>query len=362
MEPHVALVALGVGLALVVLVLLVVGLRRRRAVAKQAPPEVAAPAEKVPESSAQRLRAALGRTRAVLAQALKGQVRGGFDDGQFARLEEALLLADVGVQTTISLLTRLKREVGSAAPGEGVVLEHLRRLLLDAFTHRSPGQQDSASHQGPWVILITGVNGVGKTTTIGKLAARYGKEGKQVLVIAADTFRAAATEQLERWAARTGAAVVSQGTGADPAAVVVDGLRSANARRSDVVIVDTAGRLHTKSNLMEELRKIRRVAERECPGAPHETLLVLDASTGQNGLQQARLFQEAVAISGIVLTKLDGTARGGIAVAVAVELGVPIRFIGIGEGVDDLRPFEAEEFVDALLLPETEGSPLIRSG
>jgi fused signal recognition particle receptor len=356
MEPNEALVALGLGLALAVLVLLVVGLlRRRRGVPTQATPEVAAPAQKVPESSAQRLRAALGRTRAVLAQALGGQAPGRFDDGQFSGLEEALLLADVGVQTTVSLLTRLKREVGSAASGEGVVLEHLRTLLLGVFTQGSQAQQDLPPHQGPWVILVTGVNGVGKTTTIGKLAARYKEEGRQVLMIAADTFRAAATEQLERWAARTGAAVVSQGTGADPAAVVVDGLRSANARRSDVVIVDTAGRLHTKANLMEELRKIRRVAERECPGAPHETLLVLDASTGQNGLQQARLFQEAVAITGIVLTKLDGTARGGIAVAVAVELGVPIRFIGIGEGVDDLRPFEAEEFVDALLLPEAEG-------
>lgn len=362
MEPKVALMVLGLGLALVVLGLLVAfRWRKRRPTGPTPAVSEAAAAGTAPESSAQRLRAALGRTRAVLARAVQGQGRGALDDGPLAGLEEALLLADVGVQTTVSLLARLKREVGSAAPGEGSVLEHLRRLLLAAFAEGASAWQEAQPRGRPWVILVAGVNGVGKTTTIGKLAARYAKEGRQVLVIAADTFRAAATEQLERWAARTDAVVVSQGAGADPASVVVDGLRSAKARQSDVVIIDTAGRLHTKANLMEELRKIRRVAERECPGAPHETLLVLDASTGQNGLQQARLFKEAVAISGIVLTKLDGTARGGIAVAVAVELGVPIRFIGIGEGVDDLRPFEAEEFVDALLLPETQGA-LNRNG
>ncbi len=355
MEPNLALMVLGLGLVLLILGLFVtLRWRRRRLGVAPAPAETAA-GEEVPESSAKRLRTALGRTRAVLARALQG--RGRLDDGQLAQLEEALLLADVGVRTTVSLLARLKREVGSATPrGDGGVLEHLRGLLLGAFVERLPAAKDARPDGGPWVILVTGVNGVGKTTTIGKLAARHAKEGRQVLMIAADTFRAAATEQLERWAARTGAVVVAQGAGADPAAVVVDGLRSAKGRHSDVVIIDTAGRLHTKANLMEELRKIRRVAERECPGAPHETLLVLDASTGQNGLQQARLFREAVAISGIVLTKLDGTARGGIAVAVATELGTPIRFIGIGEGVDDLRPFDAEEFVDALLLPETEGA------
>jgi fused signal recognition particle receptor len=356
MEPKLALAVLGLALALVVFGLLLVVRRRRRAQAgaSRATAEHVT-AETLPAGSTQRLRAALGRTRAVLARAVRVPGGGALDDGPLAGLEEALLLADVGVQTTVSLLARLKREVGSGAGDEGTVRDALRRLLLGAFMAGSPGAANPPPHGRPWVILVAGVNGVGKTTTIGKLAARYAKDGRQVLMIAADTFRAAATEQLERWAARTGAAVVAQRAGADPASVVVDGLRSAKARQSDVVIIDTAGRLHTKANLMEELRKIRRVAERECPGAPHETLLVLDASTGQNGLQQARLFREAVAISGIVLTKLDGTARGGIAVAVAVELGVPIRFIGIGEGVDDLRPFDAGEFVDALLLPEAEG-------
>jgi len=361
MEPEVALGILGFGLALIVLGLLLGLHRRRRRTGATAVAREPAVATKPPESSAQRLRAALGRTRAVLARAVGGQGRGSLDGDYLAVVEEALLLADVGVQTTASLLARLKSEMASEVAAERVVLEHLRKLLVGAFVDRSPAGQGPPSPVGPVVILVTGVNGVGKTTTIGKLAARYVKEGRSVLIVAADTFRAAATEQLERWAARAGAAVVSQGAGADPAAVVVDGLRSAKARQSDVVIIDTAGRLHTKANLMEELRKIRRVAERECPGAPHETLLVLDATTGQNGLQQARLFGEAVEISGIVLTKLDGTARGGIAVAVAVELGVPIRFIGIGEGVDDLRPFVAEEFVDALLLPDTEGA-LNRNG
>jgi fused signal recognition particle receptor len=280
---------------------------------------------------------------------------------RWAAIEEALLLADVGVRTTASLLARLKAEAASGSPSDGVLLGLLRRVLVDVFASGcSASEGGRESERGPTVILVTGVNGVGKTTTIGKLAARHAKEGRRVLLVAADTFRAAATEQLERWGARTGASVVSQQSGADPAAVVVDGLRSAKSRGSDVVIIDTAGRLHTKANLMEELRKIRRVTERECPGAPHETLLVLDATTGQNGLEQARLFNEAVGVSGIVLTKLDGTARGGIAVAVAVELGVPIRFVGIGEGVDDLRPFQAEEFVDALLLPDAE-APLNRT-
>jgi fused signal recognition particle receptor len=207
-----------------------------------------------------------------------------------------------------------------------------------------------------------GVNGVGKTTTIGKLAARYVRDGQRVLLVAGDTFRAAAAEQLERWAERTGAAFIRQAEGADPAAVVVDGLRSARTRGVDVVIVDTAGRMHTRANLMEELRKIRRVIAREWAGAPHETLLVLDATTGQNGLQQARLFKEAVEITGAVLTKMDGTAKGGIAIAIAADLSVPVRYIGLGEAVEDLDDFDATGYVDAILPEPAElgrGAPAV---
>jgi fused signal recognition particle receptor len=202
------------------------------------------------------------------------------------------------------------------------------------------------------VILVAGVNGVGKTTTIGTLAALQVAGGSRVLLVAADTFRAAAVDQLERWGGRVGADVIRQAPGTDPAAVVVDGLRAARARKSDVVFIDTAGRLHTKVNLMEELRKIRRVIDRECPGAPHETLLVLDATTGQNGLQQARIFKEVLDVTGVVLTKMDGTARGGIAVAVAADLGLPIRYLALGERAEDLARFDPEEFIDALLSPD----------
>jgi fused signal recognition particle receptor len=201
----------------------------------------------------------------------------------------------------------------------------------------------------PWVVLVTGVNGVGKTTTIGKLAALHAAEGRTVLVVAADTFRAAAMEQLAVWAQRTGSDIVRHGQGADPSAVVFDGLRAARARGIDVVLVDTAGRIHTRTPLMDELGKLRRTIEREVPGAPHEVLLVLDATTGQNALSQARAFVEAAHVTGIVITKLDGTAKGGVVVAVRGELGLPIRFVGIGEGVDDLRPFDAQEFVEGVL-------------
>ena len=202
--------------------------------------------------------------------------------------------------------------------------------------------------------LVTGVNGVGKTTTIGKLAAMHAAAGRRVLLVAADTFRAAAIEQLEVWAERTGADLVRHDQGADPSAVVFDGLRAAVARHADVVIIDTAGRLHTRGNLMDELGKVGRVIAREIPGAPHETLLVVDATTGQNAVNQARTFQEAVPLSGVVLTKLDGTARGGVLVAIRHELGLPIRYVGVGEGVDDLRVFEAEEFVRGLFAPVGE--------
>ena len=200
----------------------------------------------------------------------------------------------------------------------------------------------------PWVIIFLGVNGVGKTTTIGKLAAQYRNDGKKVLMVAGDTFRAAAIEQLDAWGKRVGVDVVKHKAGADPSAVVFDGMQAAKSRNVDVLLIDTAGRLHTKVHLIEELKKIRRVITRELPDAPHETLLVLDATTGQNGLQQARVFKEATDITGIVLTKLDGTAKGGVAVAIAHDLKLPIKYVGVGEGLDDLIPFSAQEYVDAL--------------
>jgi fused signal recognition particle receptor len=201
----------------------------------------------------------------------------------------------------------------------------------------------------PYVIMLLGVNGVGKTTTIGKLASRFTSDGKSVVLAAADTFRAAAAEQLELWAQKTGSTIIKQEHGSDPGAVAFDAMKSAMARKADVVLIDTAGRLHTKVNLMEELKKIKRVVEKEFPGSPHETLLVLDSSTGQNALNQAKIFNEEIGVTGIALTKLDGTAKGGIIVAIARELEIPIRLIGVGEGVEDLKDFDAREFVDALI-------------
>jgi fused signal recognition particle receptor len=235
--------------------------------------------------------------------------------------------------------------------GRGVSVEPsalrgaLRGELLDALRD---GGAISPSRR-PWVVLVTGVNGVGKTTTIGKLAALHGREGRKVLLVAADTFRAAAIDQLGVWAERTGSDFVRHAPGADPSAVVFDGIRAANARGADVVLIDTAGRLHTRSPLMDELRKVRRTIERELPGAPHEVLLVLDATTGQNALSQAKAFVEAAGVTGMIATKLDGTAKGGMIVAIGRELGIPVRYVGVGEGVDDLEAFDAAEFVDGLL-------------
>jgi fused signal recognition particle receptor len=223
----------------------------------------------------------------------------------------------------------------------------LQSIMIDMFRGSPPVL--GAATERPWVIIFLGVNGVGKTTTIGKLAAQYRSAGKKVLLVAADTFRAAATEQLDIWGQRAGADVVKHRPGADPSAVVFDGMQAAKSRGMDVLLIDTAGRLHTKVHLIEELKKIRRVIGREHPGAPHETLLVLDATTGQNGLQQARVFKEATDISGIVLTKLDGTAKGGVIIGIQEELGVPVKYIGVGEDVEDLQAFEPADFVGALL-------------
>ena len=262
-------------------------------------------------------------------------------------LEEILITADIGVGTTVELIRSLEQRLSRNELKDGAALRAaLKEELLDRLkAHHSLFRPEGAA---PFVILVVGVNGVGKTTTIGKLAARYTAEGKRVLLAAGDTFRAAAAEQLSIWGERAGVDVVRHKEGADPSAVVFDACKAAVARNVDLLIIDTAGRLHTKVNLMEEMKKIFRVIGREIPGAPHETLLILDAATGQNALSQAKLFKESAGVTGLVLTKLDGTAKGGIVVAVSRECALPVRFIGVGESVEDLRDFDPEEFVHAL--------------
>jgi fused signal recognition particle receptor len=285
-----------------------------------------------------RLRGSLGRTRNVIRLPI-----GRFDprsDESWEELEEALISADVGMAATDALVERLRKRRDVDDLGEALV-EETAALLGEPAT--------LAVHEHPSVILVVGVNGTGKTTTVGKLAHRLSDHKRSVLIAAADTFRAAADEQLEIWAQRAGADFVGSTKGADPAAVAFDGVAAAESRGRDVVLVDTAGRLHTQTNLMDELRKIRRVIEGRLEGAPHETLLVLDATTGQNGLQQAKLFQEAVGVTGVVLTKLDGSAKGGIVLPVAVELGLPVKLVGVGESLEDLQPFDPADFARALV-------------
>ncbi len=337
-----SLILLLVGAAVVVvLVVALVLVRRRRPAVKGAAGLGLAPARPTPD----RLRDGLLATRRKLAERLEAVFGGATAGGDpFVELEEALVAADVGVRTATDVVARVRARVGrDPSPAA------LRAAVRTELGHMLDGEPVPTPAQRPWVILVTGVNGVGKTTTIGKLAALQHAAGRRVLVVAADTFRAAAIDQLAVWAERAGAEIIRQGEGASPSAVAFDGIKAAVARGVDVVLIDTAGRLHTRSNLMDELRKVRRVIERELPGAPHETLLVLDATTGQNALSQARTFGEAVRVTGIVVTKLDGTARGGVVFAVRNELGVPIRYIGVGEGVEDLRTFEPEPFLDALL-------------
>ena len=268
------------------------------------------------------------------------------DDEFFDNLEESLILADVGVNIAAESVNSLRNAVFSydMKDPEQVKAE-LRKILLQKL---SVGETTLDTAKSPTVILVIGVNGVGKTTSIGKLAARLKGEGKKVLLCAGDTFRAAAADQLEIWANRAGVPIVRQHEGADPGAVLFDALQAAKARDVDVVLGDTAGRLHNKQNLMNELAKLRKIIDRELPEAGRETLLVLDATTGQNGLIQARSFKETAGLTGIVLTKLDGTAKGGIVIAIARELGVPVKFVGVGEGIDDLKPFDPEEFVNDL--------------
>ncbi len=268
------------------------------------------------------------------------------DDMTLEELEETLIASDVGIKATTEIVEFLreksrKGEIRNSGSVRDFLKQEMSALLGSSQPLLITGER-------PFVILTVGVNGVGKTTTIGKLAGRFIDEGKTVLLAAGDTFRAAAIEQLEIWAGRTGAQIVKHQSGSDPAAVAFDSIEAARSRNIDVVIIDTAGRLHTKSPLMEELKKVRRVIEKTLPGAPHETLLVVDATTGQNALRQAEIFNDAVGVSGIALTKLDGTAKGGIVFAIRKELRIPIRLIGVGEGIEDLRDFDSKEFVEAL--------------
>ena len=292
-----------------------------------------------------RLRQGLSRTRAAWGERL-GTVlgEGGAPEDDWDALEELLLGADFGVNAAQRLLDSVRAAAPAGNGGGGSLLrQELASLLREG---QGPGSRRYS--ESPWVILVVGVNGVGKTTTIGKLAHQLVGSGKKVLLAAADTFRAGAIEQLEIWGARAGAEVVKHGPGQDPSGVVFDAAQAAQKRQADVVLIDTAGRLHNKVNLVEELKKMRRVLGRVQEGAPHETLLVLDANTGQNGVLQAGIFREAVGVTGIVLTKLDGTAKGGVVVRIQQELGIPVEYVGVGEDIDDLQPFDPDAFVEAL--------------
>ena len=296
-----------------------------------------------------KIKQGLSKTRSALSSTLGGLFTGfsEIDDDFYDELEECLILADLGVDTALKAVSGLRKAVKEQhlkTTEEARVA--LKQILVEMLNVGDPALNLSTT---PSVVLVIGVNGVGKTTTIGKLAAHLVQEGKKVLLVAGDTFRAAAADQLEIWAERSGAAIVRQHEGADPASVVYDGIQSAKAKGVDVILVDTAGRLHNKQNLMNELGKISRIVERELPDAAREVLLVLDGTTGQNGLIQAKQFKEIAGVTCVALTKLDGTAKGGIVIAVANELGLPVKYVGVGEKAEDLMPFEAEAFVDALI-------------
>jgi fused signal recognition particle receptor len=297
-----------------------------------------------------RMKEAVTRTRENLSERIEQVVSFGkeIDRATLDDLEATLLAADLGTTTTHEVLSKLREKADRKQIGN---VDELKRLLKEeilAILTTTDSQPVTRVDGTPEVILVVGVNGTGKTTTIGKLAQVLRSDGKTVLLCAADTFRAAAIEQLEVWGQRTGTEVIRTKAGGDPSAVLYDALQAASARHTDYVIVDTAGRLHTKTNLMAELEKMRRTAQRIIPGAPHETLLVMDATTGQNGLQQARQFTQSAGVTGIVLTKLDGTAKGGVVVAISRELGVPVRYVGVGEKIGDLLPFDPRDFVDSL--------------
>ncbi len=307
-----------------------------------------------------RLKEGLARTREGIAEKIGAAARQNrkIDDALLDELEEALIMADVGADTTIQISDRLRERVRSEGFSDAHHLGRLLREEIGTLLAKSPSAENDRiyklpAERKPYVIMVVGVNGVGKTTTIGKLAYNYRNAGYKVLIGAADTFRAAANEQLEIWAQRAEVEIVGQGQGADPAAVAYDAVSAALSRDADVVIIDTAGRLHNKSNLMAELQKISRVMQKLCDYAPNEVFLVLDATTGQNAIQQAQEFTRSVPITGLVLTKLDGTAKGGVVIAIANTLSIPVRYIGVGEGIDDLQPFDAEEFADALFAFDT---------
>ena len=296
-----------------------------------------------------RLKAGIEKTRSGILDRLEDALAGRkeIDAAVLDEIEETLYTADIGVATTTEIVERLRERVDRHQLADG---DELKRLIREHLLEVLEGAERPMPHveEPPAVVMVVGVNGSGKTTTIGKLARRYQSEDRKVLLCAADTFRAAAIEQLEIWGQRTGTEVIRQKTGADPSAVIFDALQAAKARKVDYVIVDTAGRLHTKENLMAELEKMRRTATRVVPGSPHEVLLVLDATTGQNGLEQALRFTESSGVTGIVLTKLDGTAKGGVVVAITRELNLPIRYIGVGEKVDDLLPFDPVQFIASI--------------
>lgn len=311
--------------------------------------------EEDPERSFfERLAAGLSKTRRGIFSNLESVFSGGaIDDAAWDDFEEILIMSDMGVATTARLREKVSSAVSSAESGDvGKITALLKKEILDIL--RAAQSPPAELSRKPTVFMVAGVNGVGKTTSIGKIANRFTSSGKRVMVAAADTFRAAAVEQLGVWAERVGSDFLRGQTGADPSAVAYDAVRASVSRGIDLLIIDTAGRVHTKTGLMDELGKLRRVVARELEGAPHETLLVLDATTGQNAVEQARTFDETVGVTGIVLTKLDGTARGGIIVAIAEQLGIPVKYVGVGEGLGDLREFDAVEFTEALFAPEKE--------
>ncbi len=308
-----------------------------------------------------KLRQGLARTRQNLAAGFRGALdRGRVDEELFADFERLLIAADCGVEATETLIENLRQRVRDERISDPVAAEEALKTEIVALLESASmaGSSDPKRGPGPHVIMLVGVNGVGKTTTIGKIAKREVDAGRRVLIGACDTFRAAAGEQLEAWAERAGVEIVRQRSGADPAAVAFDAVAAGEARGVDVLLLDTAGRLHNKAHLMEELKKVHRVVARRLPGAPHEVLLCLDATTGQNAIRQARLFDAAAGVSGLVLAKLDGTARGGVVVAIANELKLPVVLVGVGEGIDDLVPFSAKAFADALF----EESEAARAG
>jgi len=306
-----------------------------------------------------RLKEGLAKTRETLVAKVNRLIfaKGKIDEEFLTQLEEILITSDVGVETAQRIIENIKRKTKEKKyESQEELNELVRSEITNALVKSSSNGVDPFEfppHTKPYVIMVVGVNGVGKTTTIGKLAYNYKSAGKNVLIGAADTFRAAANEQLEVWAKRAGVEIIQQLQGSDPAAVAFDTVQAAKARGADVVIIDTAGRLHTKTNLMEELKKIKRVITKVSAEAPHEVVLVLDATTGQNAIQQAKLFNESVGLTGLVITKLDGTAKGGVIFAVTNALKVPVRFIGVGEKIDDLQPFDAEKFVEALFEKES---------